>query len=83
MGSASWRVQSAISQGIGTFWSLETQNFARLYNTVARGSSPARKFRKISAFRDPTANFEKKFAKFWERATAEGLYNAKTKWLID
>ena len=27
-----------------TFLSLETQNFARPYNTVARGSSPARNF---------------------------------------
>ena len=63
MGSASWRVQSAISQGIGTFWSLETQNFARPYKIVALGWSPARNFRRLSAFRDHTANFGKTFAK--------------------
>ena len=63
MGSASWRVQSAISQGIGTFWSLETQNFARPYKIVALGWSPARNFRRLSAFRDRTATFGKTFAK--------------------
>ena len=46
-----------------TFWSLETQNFARQYNTVARGSSPARNFRRLSAFRQITATFGKTFAK--------------------
>ena len=65
MGSASWRVQSAISQGIGTFWSLETQNFARPYKIVALGWSPARNFRRLSAFRDRTATFGKTFAKVW------------------
>ena len=69
MGSASWRVQSAISQGIGTFWSLETQNFARPYKIVALGWSPARNFRRLSAFRDRTATFGKTFAKVWHPPT--------------
>ena len=37
---------------------------------VAGFSAGAANFVEISRFRDPTANFEKKFAKFWERASA-------------
>ena len=63
MGSASWRVQSAISQGIGTFWSLETQNFARPYKIVALGWSPARNFPLSSTFglSRPYRKFRKNF----------------------
>ena len=74
MGSASWRVQSAISQGIGTFWSLETQNFARPYKIVALGWSPARNFRRLSAFRDRTATFGKTFAKVWHPPNSHPLW---------
>jgi hypothetical protein len=52
-----------------TFLSLHTQNFARPYNTVARGSSPARNFRRLSAFRQITATFGKTFAKVWPLPT--------------
>ena len=45
MASASWRVQRAIFQGNGTFWSLETQKFSRPHKFVALGSSPTRNFR--------------------------------------
>ena len=46
-----------------TILSRETQNCARPYNTVARGSSPSRNFRRLSAFRQTTATFGKTFAK--------------------
>ena len=86
MGSASWRVQSAISQGIGTFWSLETQNFARPYKIVALGWSPARNFRRLSAFRfrDRTATFGKTFAKVWALAPPNlaTAYLAQALWTL-
>ena len=45
MASASWRVQRAIFQGNGTFWSLETQKISSPHKFVALGSSPTRNFR--------------------------------------
>ena len=59
MDPASWRDFSRN----WTFSSLKRNFFARPYNTVARGSSPAGNFRRLSAFRQITATFGKTFAK--------------------